>query len=148
MEIAVGADHAGFALKEAVKQELLRLGHQVQDVGTNSPESVDYPDYAFEVARRVSAGQVDRGVLVCGTGIGMAMAANKVQGIRAASVLDPAAARLSREHNNANVLALGARLLEEAPALETLRAWLETEFAGGRHQGRLQKIAELERNRG
>ena len=144
----MGADHAGFALKEAVKQELLRLGHQVQDVGTNSPESVDYPDYAFEVARRVSAGQVDRGVLVCGTGIGMAMAANKVQGIRAASVLDPAAARLSREHNNANVLALGARLLEEAPALETLRAWLETEFAGGRHQGRLQKIAELERNRG
>ena len=144
----MGADHAGFALKEAVKQELVRLGHQVQDVGTNSSESVDYPDYAFEVARRVSAGQVDRGVLVCGTGIGMAMAANKVQGIRAASVLDPAAARLSREHNDANVLALGARLLEEAPALETLRAWLETEFAGGRHQGRLQKIAELERNRG
>ena len=144
----MGADHAGFALKEAVKQELLRLGHKVQDVGTNSPESVDYPDYAFEVARRVSAGQVERGVLVCGTGIGMAMAANKVHGIRAASVLDPVAARLSREHNDANVLALGARLLEEAPALETLRAWLETGFAGGRHQGRLQKIAELERNRG
>ena len=148
MEIAVGADHAGFALKEAVKQELVRLGHQVQDVGTNSSESVDYPDYAFEVARRVSAGQAQRGVLVCGTGIGMAMAANKVHGIRAASVLAPVAARLSREHNDANVLALGARLLEEAPALETLRAWLETEFAGGRHQGRLQKIAELERNRG
>ena len=144
----MGADHAGFALKEAVKQELVRLGHQVQDVGTNSSESVDYPDYAFEVARRVSAGQAQRGVLVCGTGIGMAMAANKVHGIRAASVLDPVAARLSREHNDANVLALGARLLEEAPALETLRAWLETEFAGGRHQGRLQKIAELERNRG
>lgn len=147
MEIALGADHAGFALKEAVKQELLRLGHRVQDVGTNSSESVDYPDYAFEVAQRVSAGQAQRGVLVCGTGIGMAMAANKVHGIRAASVLDPVAARLSREHNDANVLALGARLLEEAPALETLRAWLETEFAGGRHQGRLQKIAELERNR-
>ncbi len=147
MEIALGADHAGFALKEAVKQELLRLGHRVQDVGTNSSESVDYPDYAFEVAQRVSAGQAQRGVLVCGTGIGMAMAANKVHGIRAASVLDPVAARLSREHNDANVLALGARLLKEAPALETLRAWLETEFAGGRHQGRLQKIAELERNR-
>ena len=144
----MGADHAGFALKEAVKQELVRLGHQVQDVGTNSSESVDYPDYAFEVARRVSAGQAQRGVLVCGTGIGMAMVANKVHGIRAASVLDPVAARLSREHNDANVLALGARLLKEAPALETLRAWLETKFAGGRHQGRLQKIAELERNRG
>ena len=144
----MGADPAGFALKEAVKQELLRLGHQVQDVGTNSSESVDYPDYAFEVARRVSTGQAQRGVLICGTGIGMAMAANKVQGIRAAGVLDPTAARLSREHNDANVLALGARLLEEAPALETLRAWLETGFAGGRHQRRLQKIAELERNRG
>lgn len=148
MEIALGADHAGFALKEKVRQELLRLGHRVQDVGTNSAESVDYPDYAFEVARRVSAGQAQRGILVCGTGVGMAIAANKLPGVRAASVFDPAAARLSREHNDANVLALGARLLEEARALETLRVWLETEFAGGHHQRRLQKIAELERNRG
>ncbi len=148
MEIALGADHAGFILKEKVKQELLRLGHQVLDVGTHSAESVDYPDYALEVAKQVAAGEVQRGILVCGTGIGMAMTANKVPGVRAANVCDPAAARLSREHNNANVLALGGRLLEETRALEIVRAWLEAEFAGGRHQRRIEKIAQIERNHG
>ena len=148
MEIAVGADHAGFALKEKVKQELLRLGHQVLDVGTDSAESVDYPDYAVQVAKRVASGEVPRGILVCGTGTGMAMAANKVPGIRAASVTDPIGARLSREHNDANVLTLGARLVEETRALEIVRAWLEAEFAGGRHQRRIEKITEIERNHG
>ncbi len=147
MDIAVGADHAGFELKEKVKQELERLGHRVEDVGTHSSESVDYPDFAAQVARRVAAGRAERGILVCGTGTGMAMAANKVAGVRAASVTDAAAARLSREHNDANVLGLGARLIEEPRALEIVRAWLEAEFAGGRHQRRVEKISEIERTR-
>ena len=147
MEIALGADHAGFELKERVKQELERLGHRVEDLGTDSADSVDYPDYARQVARRVAGGQAQRGILVCGTGTGMAIAANKVAGIRAASVTDPAAARLSREHNDANVLSLGARLVEPERAMEIVRAWLETEFAGGRHQRRVEKIGEIERNR-
>mgnify|MGYP001077010345 CR=1 FL=1 len=146
MEIALGADHAGFALKEKVKQELERLGHRVQDVGTASAEPVDYPDYAASVARRVAGGRAERGILVCATGAGMALAANKVRGIRAVSVWNAQGARLSRQHNDANVLALGARLLEEHNALSIVRAWLETEFAGGRHRRRLRKIAALERN--
>jgi len=144
VEIAVGADHAGFALKEKVKEELKRLGHRVYDFGTDSADSVDYPDYALKVAKAVADREVQRGILVCGTGIGMAMTANKVPGVRAANVCDPAAARLSREHNDANVLALGGRLLEETRALEIVRAWLESEFAGGRHQKRVEKIAQIE----
>ena len=145
MEFAVGADHAGFALKEKLKRELERLGHRVEDVGTHSAESVDYPDYAAEVARRVASGRAERGLLVCGTGTGMAMAANKVPGIRAAAATEPVAARLSREHNDANVLALGARLTDEARALDILHAWLEAEFEGGRHQRRVEKLAKLDR---
>lgn len=149
MEIAVGADHAGFALKQRIKQELEKQGHQVHDLGTNSGESVDYPDFAAKVCREVIGGQVQRGILVCGTGVGMAMAANKLPGIRAASVCGPVAARLSRAHNDANVLTLGARLLNETEALAIVRVWLETEFSGeGRHQRRVQKIAELERKQG
>src|SRR2546426_1145149 len=110
MKVAVGADHAGFKLKEKIKQELERLGYAVDDVGTTSAEPVDYPDFARQVAERVASGQDERGVLVCGTGTGMAMAANKVAGIRAASAGDAPTARLSREHNNANILTLGARL--------------------------------------
>lgn len=147
MEIALGADHAGFELKEKIKLELTRLGHSVADLGTNSGESVDYPDYAARVCRQVTGGQAARGILVCGTGIGMSMSANKLPGIRAANACSEAAARLSREHNDANVLALGARLLEEGQALSIVRVWLETGFLGGRHQQRVDKIAELERKR-
>jgi ribose 5-phosphate isomerase B len=145
MEIALGADHAGFDLKEKIKGELQRLGHGVRDLGTDSDESVDYPDYAAGVCRLVTGGQAGRGILVCGTGVGMSVAANKLSGIRAANVCSEAAARLSREHNDANVLTLGARLLDEHQALGIVRVWLETGFLGGRHQRRIEKIAELER---
>jgi ribose 5-phosphate isomerase B len=145
MEIALGADHAGFDLKEKIKGELQRLGHGVRDLGTDSDESVDYPDYAARVCRLVTGGQAGRGILVCGTGVGMSVAANKLPGIRAANVCSEAAARLSREHNDANVLTLGARLLDEHQALGIVRVWLETGFLGGRHQQRIEKIAELER---
>jgi ribose 5-phosphate isomerase B len=145
MEIALGADHAGFELKEKIKGELQRLGHSVQDLGTDSDESVDYPDYAARACRLVTGGQVERAILICGTGVGMSVAANKLPGIRAANVCSQAAARLSREHNDANVLTLGARLLDEHQALGIVRAWLETGFLGGRHQRRIDKIAALER---
>lgn len=148
MEIALGADHAGFPLKERVKQELKAHGHHVHDVGTASGEPVDYPDFAAQVGREVSRGQAQRGILVCGTGLGMAMAANKIHGIRAANPHSLEEAKLSRRHNDANVLALGGRVLEESAALEIVRAWLDTPFEGGRHQRRVQKIADLERNQG
>jgi ribose 5-phosphate isomerase B len=143
--IALGADHAGFPLKEDVKAWLAARGHQVLDFGTDSAQSVDYPDYALPVADAVSRGAAARGVLVCGTGIGMAMAANKVPGVRAAVCADPQTARLSREHNDANVLALGGRLTGRAAALEIVETWLTTDFAGGRHTRRVEKIAALER---
>jgi ribose 5-phosphate isomerase B len=148
MEIALGADHAGFALKEKIEGELQRLGHAVHDLGAESEQSVDYPDFAVRVCREVTGGQAERGILVCGTGIGMSMAANKLPGIRAANVCSEAAARLSREHNDANVLALGGRLLEENQALAIVRTWLQTDFLGGRHQRRVDKIAALERKQG
>jgi ribose 5-phosphate isomerase B len=135
--IALGADHAGFELKEALKAWLIDRGYQVLDHGTHSPETVDYPDYAAQVAEAVAHQKVERGVLVCGTGIGMAMAANKVAGVRAA--------RMSREHNDANVLTLGGRLMGPEMALDILKMWLETDFAGGRHQRRVDKIGDLER---
>ena len=143
--IALGADHAGWELKEALKAWLIEKGHQVLDFGTHSPESVDYPDYALEVAESVASGKAERGLLVCGTGIGMTMTANKVPGIRAALCSDPFVARMSREHNDANILALGGRLTDRDLGLEILRMWLSTEFAGGRHEGRLGKIAQIER---
>ena len=142
--IAIGADHAGYSLKEDLKAWLLRGGHQVLDFGTHSLESVDYPDFAGPVADAVTSGAAARGVLVCGTGIGMAMAANKLDGVRAAVCLDPLMARMSREHNDANVLALGARLTEGRSAVEILQAWLETAFAGGRHVRRVDKLMALE----
>jgi ribose 5-phosphate isomerase B len=142
--IALGADHAGWELKEALKAWLIENGHQILDFGTHSPESVDYPDYALQVGEAVASGKADRGLLVCGTGIGMAMTANKVPGIRAALCSDPFMARLSREHNDANVLALGGRLMDGELGLEILRMWLSTEFAGGRHERRLAKIAQIE----
>lgn len=143
--IALGADHAGFPLKEALKDWLTAEGHGVLDLGTHSPDSVDYPDYAARVAESIRTGRAERGVLICGTGIGMAMAANKVDGIRAAVCGDPETARLSREHNDANVLALGGRTIEGARAVDILRVWLATPFLGGRHARRLQKLVAIER---
>ena len=146
--IALGADHAGFHLKETLKAWLIDQGFQIVDYGTHSPDPVDYPDYAAQVAEAVAAQKVDRGVLVCGTGVGMAMAANKVAGVRAALCLDLYTARMSREHNDANVLALGGRLMGPEMALDILRMWLGAEFAEGRHRRRVDKIAEIERRHG
>lgn len=145
MKIAMGADHAGFELKQKLKQHLQSLGFEVQDEGTNSTESVDYPDFARAVGEDVTRKTTERGILVCGSGIGMAIAANKVPGVRAASVSSEQEARLSREHNDANVLAIGARLLDESTAMNIVDTWLKTEFAGGRHQRRVDKITEIER---
>ncbi|MDH4064224.1 MAG: ribose 5-phosphate isomerase B [Acidobacteriota bacterium] len=145
MRVALGADHAGVELKDALKRELDTLGVSYEDFGTNGPSSVDYPDFAAAVARGVSEGRFERGVLVCGSGIGMAITANKVPGIRAAAIADEASARLSREHNDLNVLALGARLTPGDRAAEILRVFLGTPFEGGRHSGRVQKIHETEK---
>ena len=142
--VALGADHAGWELKEALKAWLMDAGYQVLDFGAHGPDSVDYPDYAAQVAEAVSVGKVDRGLLVCGTGIGMTIAANKVPGIRAALCGDVFTARMSREHNDANVLVLGGRLMGADMATDILQAWLETDFAAGRHARRVDKIADIE----
>jgi ribose 5-phosphate isomerase B len=145
MKIALGADHAGFELKEKIKQYLLEKGITIDDRGTYSPQSVDYPDFAFRVAEEVAAGKADSGILVCGSGIGMSIAANKVHGVRAAHVTSETEAQLSREHNDANVLAVGGRLLDEGAARRIVDRWLSTDFAGGRHQQRVEKITAIER---
>jgi len=142
--VAVGADHAGFLLKQHLKEWLVAEGHRVVDAGTNSSDSVDYPDFAAAVARAVSAGEAERGLLVCGTGIGMVIAANKVPGIRAGVCGDVETARLSRQHNDLNVLALAGRTTTLDHAIAIVRAWFETSFEGGRHQRRLTKVAGLE----
>ena len=147
LRIAIGADHAGFQVKESIKRYLESAGHTVDDVGTASEESVDYPDFAAEAAGRVASGQDDLGILVCGTGIGMTIAANKVAGIRAALAQDPATARLAREHNNANVLAIAGRVLSGEKAVEIVREFLAAEFAGGRHERRVNKISLLDGER-
>jgi ribose 5-phosphate isomerase B len=147
VNIALGADHAGFHVKETIKKFLRESGYNYDDVGTSSEESVDYPDFARAVAERVSSGLSEIGILTCGTGIGMAIAANKVQGVRAATAHDPMTARLAREHNNANVLTLGARVLDDGRAIEVVREFLGAQFAGGRHQRRIDKIAELDQSR-
>lgn len=144
MRVALGADHAGFALKAQVRELLDARRLACEDVGPDSDAAVDYPDYALRVARLVAAGAFDRGILICGSGIGMAIAANKVRGIRAAPVTTPAAARLARRHNDANVLALGARTLAADDALRIVDAFLTTPFEGGRHQRRVEKIAAVE----
>jgi ribose 5-phosphate isomerase B len=144
MKIAIAADHAGFALKEKLRANLAGAGHQVLDFGASSADSCDYPDFAQPVAREVAEGRSDRGILVCSTGIGMAIAANKVAGVRAAPAQSAHEVRLTREHNDANVLTLGARYLDETHAMELIGVFLETEFAGGRHARRLAKIAQLE----
>jgi ribose 5-phosphate isomerase B len=142
--VALGADHGGFRLKEALKPLLLELGLEIRDVGVGEEKPVDYPDIARQVAELVAAGEASRGILVDGAGIGSAIAANKVPGIRAALCYDRATARNSREHNDANVLTLGGRLLTASQAEEVVRTWLATPFAGGRHLARIRKISELE----
>ncbi|MCE9627521.1 MAG: ribose 5-phosphate isomerase B [Candidatus Eisenbacteria bacterium] len=146
MRIAIGSDHAGFVLKEQVRAELVRLGHTVEDVGTDSAEvSVDYPDYGIAVGERVADGRAERGVVVCATGIGISIAANKVEGVRASVVTSEDTARLTRADNDSNVLALGAKTTPQAAeALAWLRVWLETPFAGGRHERRVNKIKDYE----
>jgi len=144
MKIALGADHAGFELKEKIKQHLISSGIEVQDEGTNSGESVDYPDFARLVGEDVVGKRADLGILVCGTGIGMSMSANKVAGIRAANVSTEFEAQMAREHNDANVLTLGARVLDEPEAVKIIDKWLHTTFAGGRHQRRVDKIMQIE----
>jgi ribose 5-phosphate isomerase B len=144
MKIAIGADHAGFELKNHLGNALRKSGHEVCDFGTNSAESTDYPDYAGRVAKAVASGTAERGVLVCGSGAGMSIAANKVRGIRAALGVTLEEVRLTRAHNDANILTLGARFTDSAIAGELVRAFLDTPFEGGRHERRVAKISQLE----
>lgn len=144
MMIAIGCDHAGFELKEKVKTLLGELGHEINDVGCHSAEhSVDYPDLAGEVANSVTNGQCDRGILICGTGIGMTMVANKFRGARAALCHDVYSAEMSRAHNDANVLCMGGRVIGPALADQIVKRWLATPFEGGRHANRVKKVDEL-----
>lgn len=145
MRIAVGADHAGWPLKEILVNHLIDQGWDVEDFGTFGPDSVDYPDYANKVAVAVANGNVERGLLICGTGQGMCMVANKTPGVRAAVAHDVVSARLSRQHNDANVLTMGGRIIAPELAEEVLDVWLATAFEGGRHVRRLQKIEQIER---
>lgn len=138
--IALAADHAGFEEKEKIKRTLDELGVEYDDLGTNSAESVDYPDFAQKLAEKVASGEFEQGILVCGSGTGMAIAANKVKGVRAAVAWKPDIARLAREHNNANVLALPGRFTSEEEAKEIVKAWFGAEFEGGRHARRVDKL--------
>ena len=142
MKIVLAADHGGFELKEVFRKDLAQAGHQIVDAGCFSTDSVDYPDYVEKAIDRIASGECERGILICGTGIGMAIAANRHRSIRAANCFDMYTARMSREHNNANMLCLGARVLGTAIAQEIVRVWLATEFAGGRHALRIAKFSE------
>ncbi len=144
MKVIIGSDHGGFELKEDLKAQLADLKIEVVDVGTNSETAVDYPDFGRAVADPVSSGKFDRGILICGTGIGMSMVANRFPGVRAALVHDLYGARLSREHNDANLLVLGGRTTGKGLAREILKVWLEASFEGGRHARRVDKIKELD----
>jgi ribose 5-phosphate isomerase B len=145
MRIALGSDHAGFELKEKVAPLLESAGHDVVDVGTDSEESTDYPKYASAAARMVAEGDAERAVLVCGSGVGVSIVANKVDGVRAVNAHDPDEAEMSRRHNNANVLALAGRRLEEGDAAAIVERFLATEFEGGRHERRVGQITQVER---
>ncbi len=145
MKIAIAADHAGFEEKEKLKPFLDELGVEYNDLGTNSCDSVDYPDYAKKVGEAVAKGEAEEGILFCGSGTGMAISANKIHGIRAAVAWNPDIARLAREHNNANVLALPARFTSDDEAKNIVKAWFEAKFEGGRHERRVEKISELEK---
>ena len=144
-KIALGADHAGYEEKEKIKTTLDELGIDYIDMGTTSTDSVDYPDYAEKVADAVAKGDVDQGLLVCGSGTGMAIAANKVHGVRAAVAWNEDIARLAREHNNANILSLPARFMSQEEADKVVKAWFSADFEGGRHERRVEKITELEK---
>ncbi len=140
MKLAIGSDHAGFMLKETIKTQLSSDGHEIADLGCYSADSVDYPDYGFAVARAVACGEVEKGILVCSTGIGMSMTANKVAGVRAALCHDLFTAEMSRRHNDANILVLGAKCVDSRLGTEIVETWIATAFEGGRHQRRVDKI--------
>jgi ribose 5-phosphate isomerase B len=144
MKVAIGADHAGYQLKDSLKRLLDELGVPYEDFGTSDGQSVDYPDFARAVAEGVAHGRFDRGILVCGTGVGMAIAANKVDGIRSAAIVDTDTAKLSREHNDLNVITLGARVLPESRARDIVKTFIQTPFEGGRHAARVGKIHAIE----
>src|SRR6188474_1603883 len=144
-KIALAADHAGFEEKENIKKTLDELGVEYTDMGTDSCDSVDYPDYARKAAESVARGEVDQGLLVCGSGTGMAIAANKVRGVRAAVAWNEDVARLAREHNDANVLSIGARVTPAEEIPKIVRAWFDAKFAGGRHERRVEEITKMER---
>lgn len=146
MKLAIASDHAGLDLKNRVLDHLKQKGIEVADFGTDNNESVDYPDFGMRVAKAVSDEEIERGILLCGSGIGMSIVANKYPGVRAALCHDTQTARLSREHNDANILVMGGRLLDEPKALEIVKTWLETKFLGGRHSKRIEKILEIEKN--
>ncbi len=148
MRFAIGSDHRGYHLKEQIIQMLRTKGHEVDDEGATGSESVDYPDFAALVAKKVSAGAVERGILICGTGIGMAIAANKFAGVRAAPCSDEVTAEISRRHNNLNVLCLSADMLSPRTVERMVEVWITTPFEGGRHERRVEKIHELERDLG
>ena len=145
MKIAIAADHAGYEEKEKLKKTLDDIGVEYTDMGTDSTESVDYPDYARKVGEAVADGEYDKGILVCGSGTGMAIAANKVPGIRAAVAWNEEIARLSRQHNDANVLSLAARYIPDEEQEKIVKAWLSADFEGGRHERRVEKIAQIEK---
>ncbi|MFH1227963.1 MAG: ribose 5-phosphate isomerase B [Planctomycetota bacterium] len=145
MKIAIASDHAGFKVKELIKPLLDKYNYSYRDFGANSEDSVDYPDYAFNVAEAVASGSYERGILVCGTGLGMAIAANKVNGIRAVTVHNAFTAEMSRRHNDANVLCLGARILQTADIEGIVKLWLATPFEGDRHTRRVDKIGRYEK---
>jgi ribose 5-phosphate isomerase B len=148
MKIAIGADHAGFEVKEKIKKQLMEMNLEVEDLGTNSLDSVDYPDFGAAVGRCVASGKADEGIIVCGSGIGIAIAANKIPGVRAAQSWSEETARLARRHNDANILSIGARVLPAEEIPKIVKAWFDAKFEGGRHAERLAKITELEKENG
>jgi ribose 5-phosphate isomerase B len=143
--LAIGNDHAGYNLKVKVVEFLKEIGYSVKDFGTSSINSVDYPDYGLAVAEAVNRGECERGIIICGTGLGISMSANKVPGIRAALCTNEYMAKMSREHNDANILALGGRVVGEDLALSIVRVWLASEFQGGKHKNRVDKISQIEK---
>ncbi len=143
-KFVIASDHGGLALKEAISAYLREKNVEICDLGTMNDDSVDYPDYGIKVARAVSLGEADRGILICGTGIGMSIVANKFPGIRAALITDEFTAQMSKEHNDANIIVMGGRVLSSAQAQKMVQIWLEASYEGGRHQRRLDKIANLE----
>lgn len=147
MKIAIGSDHRGYSLKERIKKLLAGDGHEVVDFGTDSEDSADYPDHAIPVAEKTAGGEVDRGIVICGSGIGASIAANKVDGARAALVRTVEDARMTRRHNDSNVLALSEAMGDSEQLDEIVRVWIDTEFEGGRHQRRVDKITDYENNR-